>query len=425
MVVVRHWSLVDLARLYDLAEAEAAESRQSPPPSYKSLDGNGNACIAADQKSSEEEDLSKAVVIYKETPLDQLEESMSEAMELPTLLMEPETGSDVVDDLLHEWTRIPESGSVRKHRKHRSHVETDESDTDLQHEHSNHTKGRYLEASTGNAQQAHLQHRKAKNVHFKARVESDLEDSDPGKRQKRPPTRHLLRSDEDSSSDSSPERRPHGRSNNTKDRLNVKIPNPVSVPVPSSQRPNPSRSGSRTGPPSPSQHRPSPMPHPSWQGPAPGSNPAQHRPIPTPYQSWAAPNGHVNLRPPSSDGTMRNPYPPPPNYGPNPGQYFPPPPGHVASPRPYPPPPPGSQGYHTQRRASFNPPPDNYREAPPSPRAMQDRSTERREKAKKRQQQVKKAEAADKRFKDKATKGFLATGAVAGLWEILEGLSAV
>ena len=119
---------------------------------------------------------------------------------------------------------------------------------------------------------------------------------------------------------------------------------------------------------------------------------------------------------------MRSPYPPPPGYAFNPGQY-PPPPGYVASPGQYAaPPPPGSQGYNSQRRASFNPPPENYREAPPSPKALQRKSTERREKAKK---ELTKAQLADKRFKDKATKGFLGAGAVAGLWEILEGLSAI
>ena len=135
MVVVRHWSFVDLRRLYEMAEHEDADDVkspiESPRPTYDGVEHPGGDQRLAIEPAPLESDQSKAMVRYQETPLNQLDAKMNKAMALPDkVLAQPDV--NVVDHLLKEWTRIREVDGRKQRRKNRygAHYETDdESDT--------------------------------------------------------------------------------------------------------------------------------------------------------------------------------------------------------------------------------------------------------------------------------------------------------
>lgn len=390
MVVVRNWSLVNLGRLYRSAEDEALHPVDSPPLSIEGIaemDGDPRLSITA----SAHEDTSKAMVKYQEMPLGQLDESMNKAMYRPNKLLHAPI-NNVVDYLLNEWTRVPGTASRPRHRRHKydPHYETDtESDSEYDFERSKDIKGRYIEGSKNGA-------RNVKNVRFRARVESDSEDSDTTKSRRKPPKRHILRSDdEDSSSASSddelsPERdsRRSSASSNASRRQERHEHSPQNHrPIPSGiPNPNgggdiqPGRPSSHGGPPSPVQSRPTPILAQSWQGQPPqipGLRPPQPYNIPPPPHRAGSFSQYMPRQPS---------YPPPP---PNPqGRSF------------YPPSPAPSAPVHSQR--SFQRSRQHPRHDRPSER--KDRPSDRKEKIK---------------------KGLIGAGAVAGLMDILEGLSAI
>ncbi|MCJ1344541.1 hypothetical protein MMC31_002744, partial [Peltigera leucophlebia] len=195
IVVVRHWSLVDLQRLYELAEKEAAQPTQSPPQSLQEAvelpAGDPRLSIAGPEH---DDDLSKAPPRSIELSLSRLDASMKKAVNRPEVLHSP--GDDVVDVLLDEWTQLRELGSQSRHHHHKSHryktsYHTDDDDElEPEFDRAKGVGGQYIQGPpNGNK-------RKVKSVHFRARVESDTEGSDKVKQQpKKPPSRHVLRSE--------------------------------------------------------------------------------------------------------------------------------------------------------------------------------------------------------------------------------------
>ncbi|KAL8794994.1 MAG: hypothetical protein Q9195_002442 [Heterodermia aff. obscurata] len=440
MVVVRHWSFVDLRRLYEMAEHEGTDDIKSPidsaPPGYEAVEHPGGDQRLAIEPSPQDSDQSKAMVKYHETPLNDLDAKMTKAMALPNkVLAQPDV--NVVDHLLTEWTRVNEFEKRRQKRRERygAHYETDdESDTssDDEYDQSIQKGSRYIDGPNGTQKPR----KSVKNVHFRARVESDNEDSDKVKpRNGRAPSRHILRSDSSSSSPSPPPRSRRSSDSSTRFRpapadLADRTRRPYTQPrdgVSSNDRPTP-----RNGPgpqPSPKQ-LPRGLP-PQWQ------NPPQ-----SPHWSQNQMPQSPGLRPPPYSG----PFTPPPN-----GQYQP---GHFP-----PPPPPGPQRMHTSSgpyhtghplnnqqkqtspSSSFQP---GFRGPPPSgldgrPRDGYQRDGgghhhhsgrhHRRHETGEREREEKKREAKPKSFKENAkkdvTRGLLGAGAVAGLMDLLGGLDGI
>lgn len=152
MVVVRHWSLVELRRFYDMAEREDAEKRDQqrieiPPPRSDGIGHTRPDPRLQIEGPKNEEDLNKAVVRYNETPLHHLDESLDKAMYRPNRLLHA-PGNDIVDLLLGEWTRVRGSPSIKKYRshKHRTRYDTESEDSEINFERSRDIGGRYIGA---------------------------------------------------------------------------------------------------------------------------------------------------------------------------------------------------------------------------------------------------------------------------------------
>lgn len=387
MVVVRHWSLVDLRRLYQLAEDEMVHPIESPPPSYQAIELAGGDPRLSIKASEHEMDTSQALVKYHELPLSQLDASLNKAMYRPNRVLHAPDDA-VVDHLLDEWTRIREiERSRHRSRKYRSRYDTDEEDdSHPAFERSDDIRGLYIEAPPNGG-------RSVKNVRFRARVESDSEDSDNAKPQRRPPRRHLLRSDEDSSSLSSSssdltplstsrrssESSAAGRGSNEQSSINNRY-TPPSVQNGNAEI-QPGRPSSRGGPPSPIQARPMPVQVQSWQGQYANTGLRPHQPHmpPTPHRTSSV----------SSYGM------PPPVYGsPNPQArpfYPPPPPLLTSQPKPY----------HAPRN------PQRSRRRSPREKRQENKSSSFRD------------------AKNDVKRGLIGAGAVAGLMDILAGLGAI
>ena len=330
MVVVRYWALVELRRLFQLAQNEddsdIKSPLESPPPSY--ADGvehpGGDPRLAIEPAPLASDD-SKALVKYHEKPLEELHSSLYKAMANPDRILE-NPDSNVVDYLLKEWTRLREIEKQRPHMREQkktgrygARYETDESDTSSEDEfESVDGKGRYIT-------NGHSKPKAVKNVRFRARVESDSEDSDRGKPRSRAPSRHVLRSDSSSSasSASAPPPRPARRSS---DISSSQYRPPFLVfaegsPVPYTQPRDGTteRPGSRNAPSEPG----SPYPR-----------------LPMPNQQWQSTPQSPGLRPPPQLGQFPSPngyYPPPPQGPqrmPSAGPYGVPPPGYSQSPQP-------------------------------------------------------------------------------------------
>ncbi|KAI4289454.1 MAG: hypothetical protein L6R35_001269 [Caloplaca aegaea] len=354
MVVVRHWSYVELRRLYDMAIREDEDKRDrhwidhSPPPVNGHNHTRPDARLQIEGPRSDE-DTSRAIVKYNETPLQDLEQSLNRAMYRPNRLLHAPS-NDIVDLLLDEWTRVRGTPTKNKHRNHknRPRYDTESEETDIDFERSRDIGGRYIGAPP----------RRPKNVHFqRARVESGSEESDHHKPRHRPPRHAVLDSDSvststtDSDSDSAPPQPPRRNSDSSKGKPSMQDatdrihrPYPPGGGSPQAPRPN-----SRSGPPMSSSPRPTPVHNATWAGPPvphqnlPGS--AGLRP-PAPYaippgpQRMSSTGPFVGISPnqmassgliPVSPGTSPNTrgvyFPPPPNQAPLPGMY--PPPRHA------------------------------------------------------------------------------------------------
>lgn len=384
MVVVRHWSLVYLRRLHHLAEDEAVHPIESPPPSYQSLElagGDPRLSIKASQHGA---NTSQALVTYRERPLSQLDASLDKAMNRPDRILRA-PGDDVVDHLLDEWTRIREIERFRQRsRKYRSRYDTEEEEEDShpESERSNEIGGLRIEGPTNGA-------RSVKNVRFRTRVESDSEDSNHAKPKSRPPRRHILHADEDSSSLSSSSSdvtplstsRQSSESSTAGRRLNEQTPSSHRYAPPAVQNGNaeilPGRPSSRGAPPSP----------------------VQARPIPVHVQSWQGQYGNAGLRP-------HQPHMPPTPHRTSSGSSYGMPPAVYGSPNPqgrlfYPPPPSQPMPHHAPRSSQ------RPRHRPPREKRQENKSSSFRD------------------AKKDVKRGLIGAGAVAGLMDILSGLGAI
>lgn len=390
MVVVRHWSLVDLRRLYQLAEDEATHPVESPPPSYQGIETAGGDPRLSIKASEHEENTSQALVKYHELPLSQLDASMNKAMYKPNRILHA-PDDNVVDHLLDEWTRVREIEPRPRYKSHkyRARYESDdENDSHPEFERSDDVGGRYIEGPPNSA-------KSVKNVRFRARVESDSEDSEKARGPKKPPSRHILQSDEDSStlssSSSDSASLPDSRRNSAS-----------SATGRGSTAQDPS-SSSRRYTPSTMQHG-SPETHsgrPNIGGGPP--SPRQTRPIPIQSQTWQGQFTNNSLRPQHPLNI-----PPGPHRTQSGGSFGAPPPPAYGSPNPqsrpfYPPPSPGPSAQYYQPKSSH--------------RSRHRPSREKRQ------------ESRDHSFQQNTKKnvkrGLIGAGAVAGLMDILEGLGAI
>ncbi|KAL8765195.1 MAG: hypothetical protein Q9209_007656 [Squamulea sp. 1 TL-2023] len=409
MVVVRHWSLVDLQHLYDLAQNEATERQNQhrieiPPPRFDGISHTNPDPRLRIEGPKNDEDLSKALVKYNETPLENLDDSLNRALHRPNKLLRT-PGDDIVDRLLDEWTRVrgtPPRKRAHKSRKYRPRYDTDSEDSEIDFERGD-IGGRYIGAPP----------RKPRNVHFeRARVESDSDESGHKNPRQRGLRHYVLDSDSvststtESDSDSTPPRPPRRFSDGSRIKPAMQeFGNQNRRPDTSGGSPQSSRPTSRNGPQPAVFPRLGPIQNPSYPGQGPtlhnGPGSAGLRP-PAPYNIAQGPQRMassplIGIPPaqihsgliPVSPGTSPN----------TRGMYFPPPPNQPP-PQPYPPP--SSRSHH---------------------------------KSSKRRTGVESRNGVDSRNGDKMTfkqnakrdvkRGLIGAGAVAGLMDIIEGLGAI
>ncbi|KAL8946488.1 MAG: hypothetical protein Q9222_007126 [Ikaeria aurantiellina] len=413
MVVVRHWALVDLHRLYDLAEHEDVERIDQhrielPPPRLNGIGHTEPDPRLRIEGPKNDEDLTKAMVKYNETPLRDLDDSLNRALYRPNLILRA-PGDDIVDVLLDEWTRVkgtPTKKKNHKTREYRPRYDTDSDNSEINFERSDDIGGRYIGAPP----------RKPKNVHFeRAHVESGSEESDNHKPRHRPPRHAILDSDSvststtDSDYDSPPIRPPRRFSDGSKGRTAMQEAiDRNRRPYTSGGSPQTSRPTSRNGPQPPQSPRPTATQIGSWTSQFP---PTQN------------PNGSTGLRPP---GPYNNKPPGPKRMsssGPFIGVPTPPIAGFTASP-----------GTSPNTRGMYFPPPP-----PPPPNQMPgplpqyqpgSRKSNHHKHSKRRTNGVDGRGSGDKHtFKENAKRdvkrGLIGAGAVAGLMDIIEGLGAI
>ena len=401
MIVVQHWSLVELRKLYHLAEVEGHHDSpghsplsqspliDDPPPRYddvRATNGDLKLSIEAPYKM---EDKSKAIVIYKEKPLQELDQSLQHALNRENQVLQAPV-HDIVDHLLEEWTRTtrtpqvsPRSSPPQERRRSTYYESDDETTSDSEFERSEGIGGRYIEGP----RQANK-----KNVRFHARVDSDQDDSDRDKQhRKRAPKRHVLHSEDDTSTESEDNSSPRSRRSSD----NTKMKHVPTQPDSKDLSRRSYGSGSRAVPPENSSGRPA-----ASRGFSQGAMPPRPMPIPNQQQQWQGQPPPGGLRPPpyhaSSGGPPRmplgSPYVPPQYLGrspqPPPGTYFPGGPG-----LPMPPNPPRES--HRHRRHN-----------------TESRQNAAREKDK---------ESASRNLK----KGLFGGAAVAGILDILQGLDSL
>ncbi|KAL9127636.1 MAG: hypothetical protein Q9217_003527 [Psora testacea] len=428
MIVLQHSSYEELKSLYSFANDEARQDSNSPncddpPPRYDdpASDEIRLAITASPRPPKEEENTSTAMVQYHEQPLQQLDESLYQA-----LVKENSTLSapvpDIVNHLLHEWTqpeypgpkRNPNSralahkGPSHKNRRYMPRISDEEEDTtESEYDEScDQARGYYLEGPRPNGVK--------KNVRFRnqqAKVEDDADEEDL--RPKRSSRKHIINSDEYSSDSSQSStfahRPPHSRDSNSS---SSRYEPPSNLSYDRNRRPYTSGpSGPRNSPPEKEAVRPGFFNN----RPPPTVNP-RAMPMQMPNQPW---QGHgtnsPGLRPPSQFNVPASlgpsqrrhsggPYVPQP-YMQSPstspvathGAYFPP-----RQPGPGPPPP------------GQAPPPGLNQQRPRRPRSNYGsrQSSERAEKDKK---------SASRNI----TKGLGIGAAAAGLIDLLSGLDAI
>lgn len=405
MVVVRHWALVDLQKLYEHAKKEDGDDVkspiESPPPSYDGVEHPGGDPRLAIEPAPLDSVDSKALVKYQEKPLVELDSSLYQAMARPDrILRNPD--SNVVDYLLEEWTRLREierqkrveRKEQRKKDKYGARYETDDSAYSSEDDFERvDGKGRYITNGT--------KPKNVKNVRFRARVDSDTDESEQGKSHNRPPSRHILRSDSSSSCSTSPSPPPsrplrHGENGTSKygqapPALPERTPHPYAQPRDGdSERPR-----SSNGPPGPGQYPRGPMPYQQWH------NAPQSPGLRTPLSGqFPAPNGYLHGPPPG------------PQRMPSAGPYGMPPPGYGQSPQ-------APNGFYGPPRGPPGPP------GPPPPgRHHRHHHHERRRDGGSSKPADSKKERGKTTSKD-VKRGLLGAAGVAGLLDLLGGLDGI
>ena len=431
MMVVQHWSLVELRKLYELAEQEAKDEPSSPllddpPPSYdahRSIEQNYYAqraeydlqpTIEAPPVPPKVEVNSQGMVKYQEKPLHQLDASFTKALARENHVLNAPV-YDIVDHLLGEWTRVPgfmprsspRSSPPRDHRK-RAYYVTDSDSSDSEFECSEHMGGRYIEASL---------RRNKKNVNFHARVESDPEDGDWDRQRRRPPRKHILHSEDDDSTSDSESASPPPRSHPPSRRASDASPcHSISAQEQHERNRRPYASGSLDNvPEDPGRpvSRGIPMP----------PMPMPTRPMATPYQQHWPPTPQGT---PSNSGFRLPPYHPPPSGLPRlaSGGPYAPPPGYVGGLSPQP----QAGGFFPQQRPPGpsgppGPPPGPLmapnQQRPPQHRKRHHRHTEKeKERERVENERAERAKESSKNLK----RGLFGGAAVAGILDLLQGL---
>ena len=364
MIVVQHWSLVELRKLYDLAEKEANEESTSPtsedpPPSYDAA-AIAQTSYYEDQASNGDRRLSiqgppvpektpvdsLAMVKFAEKPLQQLDRQFTLALTRENQTLAAPV-YDIVNHLLHEWTEIsgaearPSPPNSRGHpsppqsRKNSTgnpsgiptYYESDEDTSDSEFERSSDIGGRYIEGPRKGVE---------KNVRFRARVESDEEEQDHHRSRRRGPKKHVLHSEDDTSSDtesdvSPPRPAPGSRRSSDSSNVPYSRDGPERRPRPYSGRSNGPENAGRLptrGMTQPSIPQGRALPNQQWQ-PTPPIPPGLR-----PQQSYGPPGGPPRM----STGSLymptgymgQSPQPPPGNYFPQQQQR---PPGPSMPPR--------------------------------------------------------------------------------------------
>lgn len=449
MVVVRNWSLVDLQRLYHLAEDEVAHPRDSPLPEdreMRQVEGDPRLSITA---AAHEGNSCNAMVKYNVTPLSQLEASCDKAMYQPNRLLNA-PDYNIVDRLLREWTRLYETDAKTKRANgYQAHVESDtddsdsDDDSDYEYERPG-SRGQYLEAPPRNAGVV-------KEVRFQPRVEDDVE-SDQGRPRRKGPRRGILRSvSEDSSSCSSDSddlrASPRSSMSSTTSRMTPvndpsggsrrQTPAGIYGPPPGSAGPAGSSGNTgtqpgtqpgipnhpRSGPPSPRMSRPVSIPNQPRAQLSSDQQAQQYPPrqyTPSIGPSYPPPHGNLYRTPPP---TTAPPGPGRLGYG-----------GYSPHGRAnlFPPPPPPSQQQQQQQHAQPlppPPPPPSLNSNPFPPLKSRSSRSEHRHSKSRSQRRERGDGRKESSFKENAKKdvkrGLLGAGAVAGLMDILEGLSAI
>jgi len=414
MIVVQHWSLVELRRLYNLAENEAREDALSPhsdepPPSYdshraiepsyyaqKATDGDLQLSIVNPPVSAE--DTSRAMVKFQERPVQQLDAAFTKALVKENQALGANV-NNIVDHLLGEWTQIFELDSRPIARDRRpslsTYYESDEEDTTESEYEVSHAKGRYIEGPRSR--------KVKKDVRFQPRVESDSEGETQQKSHHRAPRKHVLHSETDTSTDSDVSPAPHhsqpGSRRSSEADNNRYVPNAQDT---HDRNPRPYASAGRSY----RQEHPGPNPPP---------RPTNSRPIPPPpmgpiptrsmqnVNQWQGtpPIPQPGLRPPSYQGPPGGP-PRPPSAS-----------GHYA--------PPGYMSHSPQ------PPPGNYfpqQQRPPGP-SMPPQPQPRPHRHHRHRTETQKAEE-DKHTASKNLKrGLFGGAALAGMLDLLQGLDGI
>lgn len=389
-----------------MAENEAAERNNHQRIDLQPPRFNGNGHANPDPRlqiegPKNEEDVSKAMVRYEETPIRDLDTSLNRALYRPNKLLRA-PGTDIVDRLLDEWTRVrgtPPKKKAPKARKYRPRYDTDSEDSEIDFERGD-IGGRAIGAPP----------RRPKNVHFeRARVESGSEESDHNKPRHRGPRHAVLDSDSvststtDSDSDAPPVRPPRRFSDGSKVNPAMRELGNQHRPYTTGGGPRSSTPTSRSGPP-PASPRPGLVQTPSYPAQMPlnanGPGSAGLKP-PAPYNIPPRPHrmssngplgGHspaqlhsglIPVSPGTSPNTRGKYFPPPPNQSPLQGQF----------PQPYPS---STRSHHKSSRRR------NGVDAKGGERASFKHNAKRDVK-----------------------RGLIGAGAVAGLMDIIEGLGSI
>ena len=433
MIVVQHWSLVELRKLYELADQESRNEPQSPmlddpPPSYDTYRAleqglpvesahvkNQQISLHVPAEPPSSEDSSQAMVRYQERPIQQLDASFNQALARENHVMNADV-PDIVAHLLSEWTRTPEMQSHSspprespRDIRRKSYYESDTDDTSDSEFEGALTGGRYLEAPPRKSHKGKVQ--------FRARVESDPEDAVRDKPRERAPSRHILQSGEsdtssESDSESPPSRtRPQPRRSSDASSHHSETHDRVRRPYMSGGLSNvpEDASGSRT----------------ASRGMPPSPMAVPIRPMPTPNQQWPpTPQGtpsNPGFRAPSFNG----PYPGSPRIQSN-GAYaspanglYPPSTGYMPGPSPQP----QAGTYFPPRMQMQGPPPMPQQQQPRPPRHRRQHRHEDRESLRiaREREKALKAEESNKNLK----RGLFGGAALAGVLDLLQGLDGI
>ena len=417
MIVVQHWSLVELRRLYQLAENEAKEealspSNDDPPPSYdlhraiepsyysqKANESDLQLSITGSPGSTE--DTSRAMVKYQERPIQQLDAAFTRSLVRENQALGANV-NNIVDHLLGEWTQLAEldSHSVTKDRRPSlsTYYESDEEDTTESEYETSHSKGRYIEGPRNS------ERRVKKDVRFKATVDSDSEEEahEPGHRSHhRAPRKHILHSEDDSSTDSeAPPATPRSRLDSRRNSEASGTRYSPNIHENHDRNPRPYTSAGRTYRPENLNVDPTPSGRPSSRGiPQPPIGPMPNRSMPN-INQWQGPPPmpHLPFRPPSHQVHPGGSPQPPPR-----GSYGPP--GYVGH-SPQPP----SGAYFPQNQR----PQGSQLASRPRPSRPHRHRTEK-------QKAEEDKHAANKNIK----RGLFGGAAVAGILDLLQGLDGI